>query len=43
MPSILLGSKGAESSECEEEGALRQEHDPLHRLHRSAQRDSYIP
>jgi len=29
----LPGSKGAESSECEEEGALRQEHDPLHRLH----------
>ena len=42
LPSVLLGSKGAQSSDYEKEGALRQERDPLHRLRRFAQRDSYI-
>ena len=43
LPSVLLGSKGAQRSDCEKEGALSQERDPLHRLRRLAQRNSYIP
>ena len=38
LPSVLLGSKGAQSSDCEKEGALSQERDPLHRLRRFAHR-----
>ena len=36
LPSVLLGSKGAQRSDCEKEGALRQQRDPLHRLRRFA-------